>query len=453
MTDRIPFFKSTQTGGVARAFQPRLEEYISVKDFGAKGDGATDDTAAIQSAINYANSIGGGAVMFPPALYYTTGTLSLKRNVALCGVGDGPYDTAGPTNPLTTCCGPTLLVTSTAGPFIDQPGTGVGCNQISDLIFGYPSQVSPTTSPPTVYPVTIRIKQGATHVERCLFINPYDAIAVQTVSGTAPGRVVINNCNIGAIHTGIIIDGAQDYIGLSNILWEPYYDYAPNLSFPQGVGSLDVWRQTNGVNLQCLRCDAIEAVNLMMFGNFSAGIAFDDSSLVTPKTTYGNFSNVDIDMYAGQYGINCKSVRVSGGGVHFANLNVGLGTVNGGTVGIWLPAGGSETPLMTVNGGAIRGTWTTGYTLVAAGTLWVQNVYQLDLPGGAVTTPGFPASGTPVTNTFPYTVQICMNGGTVSDVQINGSSSGGTRGLLLLKPNQTVTVIYTVAPTWTWFTA
>lgn len=42
---------------------------INVKDFGAKGDGTTDDRASIQSAIDYCINQGGGTVYFPKGMY------------------------------------------------------------------------------------------------------------------------------------------------------------------------------------------------------------------------------------------------------------------------------------------------------------------------------------------------------------------------------------------------
>ena len=65
-----------------------------MNSFGAKGDGHTDDTAAIQSAINAASSVG-GSVVFGVTRYYTTGTFVVPRGVVLCGTIEGPFDVVG----------------------------------------------------------------------------------------------------------------------------------------------------------------------------------------------------------------------------------------------------------------------------------------------------------------------------------------------------------------------
>jgi hypothetical protein len=61
------------TGAVARTAQDKLRETVSVKDFGAVGDGAADDTAAINAA-SAAAAASGGAVVFPNGRYNFTFT-------------------------------------------------------------------------------------------------------------------------------------------------------------------------------------------------------------------------------------------------------------------------------------------------------------------------------------------------------------------------------------------
>ena len=58
---------------VETTVQDKLREGISVKDFGARGDGTTDDTTAIQNAINYASNNEVQTIYFPEGHYkYTT---------------------------------------------------------------------------------------------------------------------------------------------------------------------------------------------------------------------------------------------------------------------------------------------------------------------------------------------------------------------------------------------
>lgn len=67
-------------GGVQTNVEAKLAQYVSVKDFGAVGDGVADDTAVIQAAIDYA-SANSTKLYFDPGIYKHTSTL-IWRNGA-----------------------------------------------------------------------------------------------------------------------------------------------------------------------------------------------------------------------------------------------------------------------------------------------------------------------------------------------------------------------------------
>ncbi len=63
------------SGSVARTVQSRLRDRVSVKDFGATGDGVTNDTAAIQAALSASY---GKTLLFPKGDYRVTSKLSVN---------------------------------------------------------------------------------------------------------------------------------------------------------------------------------------------------------------------------------------------------------------------------------------------------------------------------------------------------------------------------------------
>jgi parallel beta-helix repeat protein len=81
-------FTQAGTGAVTRSVQSKMQDVLSVKDFGATGDGTTDDTTAVQACItaaalaNRAVYIPGGAYKLSAQLVYSGRTVSIY--------GDGP---------------------------------------------------------------------------------------------------------------------------------------------------------------------------------------------------------------------------------------------------------------------------------------------------------------------------------------------------------------------------
>ena len=75
-------FLAAGSGASQRTVLDKLRDVVSVKDFGAVGDGVADDTAAINAALSASP-----AVFLPTGTYKTTAPITLNGNNILIGAG------------------------------------------------------------------------------------------------------------------------------------------------------------------------------------------------------------------------------------------------------------------------------------------------------------------------------------------------------------------------------
>lgn len=83
----------TALASVAISFPAAASDYpFNVKNYGAVGDGSTDDTAAIQNACNALTTAGRGCLFFPDGRYIISSTIILGSGMTYNGTGGLPYN-------------------------------------------------------------------------------------------------------------------------------------------------------------------------------------------------------------------------------------------------------------------------------------------------------------------------------------------------------------------------
>jgi len=140
-------------GAVSRTVSTKLQEMISVKDFGATGNGYTDDSGPIQAAINFvSNSVGNsyGELYFPAGTYRLNNQLVVYAPIYLIGAGPGTsgspagqmstalvwYGNSSPMITFGRAGGPTFSGGGVSRMSLDGRNLAHSCLMVTDTIHG-----------------------------------------------------------------------------------------------------------------------------------------------------------------------------------------------------------------------------------------------------------------------------------------------------------------------------
>jgi len=232
---------------------------FNVMDFGAAGDGATDDTAAFQVALDVAGAAGGGRVQVPTGRFYFESHLSVPAGVTLEGIWRAPVRNYPHDK------GSSLFPTeghgnASATPFIAlESGAG-----LANLSIFYPNQ-----NGATAYPYTVQGKGRRCSIVNVNIINPWRAVDF----GTYPcDEHLVKALWAEAIDVGIYID-QSDGGRMEDVHFWPFWEVVKKdakYANEQGI-AFKIGRATNQTAINCF---AIFYQKSAHFADFGHGVGY-----------------------------------------------------------------------------------------------------------------------------------------------------------------------------------
>jgi hypothetical protein len=207
-------FLQAGTGAVPRSVQSKERDIVSVKDFGAIGDGVNDDTAVIQAAVTSMSE--GGILYFPPGKYRLTDEITIPPYGGLILQGGGGNDSRFG-SPVPSADG-TFIFQETNNKAIFVFGGGCSYSSIRDMTLS--STATPGTSWTGTNKFGIKIQAALPNViwslsfDRLVFFNLERGIScVDPNAGSNPSGqdlsvapVGINQCIFTYNKNGVYID-------------------------------------------------------------------------------------------------------------------------------------------------------------------------------------------------------------------------------------------------------
>jgi pectate lyase-like protein len=258
---------------------PSLDVY-SVRDFGAKGDGTNDDTAAFQKALDTASQAGGGTVMAERGNYFFAGHLNVPKSVCLQGMWKSVTSHIGVRNPgqasKPTDNGTTFLVTENEGH--EEGAAFIQLNEnstVSGVVIYYPLQK--IDEEPRAYPWSIVMRSKNCAVLDVELLNSYNGI-----DGTGSERHLIRNVSGQPLRRGIQVDRILDIGRIENVHFNPWWT--------MGTPAYQ-WQLANGEAFIFGRSDWEYVLNTFCFG-YKIGYKFIHTS---SGECNGNFLGIGAD--------------------------------------------------------------------------------------------------------------------------------------------------------------
>jgi hypothetical protein len=190
------------------------QDVLNARDFGASGNGKTDDTSALQRAIDAA-APQGGIVFLPPGNYLVSSQLRVKPLVTVEGVWRAPK--SGPPG-----SGTTLLAVADKGRSDGVPFLTLERNAtLAGLAIFYPEQTRPEPAP---YPWTIRAAGDDVSLLNLLLVNPWQAVNLD-----GAGRHYIHGLYAQPLYRGLFIDSIYDVGRIDQVHLWPFWADDPAL--------------------------------------------------------------------------------------------------------------------------------------------------------------------------------------------------------------------------------
>ncbi|MBQ7338762.1 MAG: hypothetical protein IJW40_09965 [Clostridia bacterium] len=259
-----------------------------VLDYGAMGDGVSDDTAAFQNAIDAVAAQGGGTVYVPAGSYVIKGTLLVRRSVYLMGEWYNPE-----TQPESMTKGTVLLAKGSKGKEDATPMITIGASAgVLGLTVYYPEQ---DINNPVEYPAAFLIRdsvegggpQHAASIQNVTVVNGWRGIAADQ-GNQLP---LIRDTYMTVLDYGFRINRCYDCARIITMHISPAYWAAF-----EGVDAATIAAQTKktAVGVILMRTDG-QMMNDLVVESCRMGISLERNTEDSGETAgYTNLSNVSL---------------------------------------------------------------------------------------------------------------------------------------------------------------